>query len=280
MFKSVFAGKVVRCLTVLALTAFIWFMLRHLVDGLIYSPMKYPEGDWQSGSALGAHDVWFHASDGRKLHAWWFPRDGARFVVLFLHGNAGNVTQRLDHAEALLSAGAAVLLVDYRGYGKSEGKPDEGGLYLDAKAGYDELLRLGFAADRIIIQGESLGSAVAVELASRQRCAGLILEAPFSSLSEMAGTIVPMLGPLLIHGFHNLARIRNVHVPLLVIHGDADEIVPFSQGRAVFEAAQEPKRFWTVRGAHHNDLLEVAGAEYGARVAAFFASLQSSVLAQ
>jgi uncharacterized protein len=188
---------------------------------------------------------------------------------LFLHGNAGNVTHRIDHAHAITTAGSSILVLDYRGYGKSKGHPTEQGLYLDADAAYDALTQLGFRPNQIILQGESLGTAVAVYLASRRPCAGLILESPLTSLSNMAGKVLPVVGPLLAHGFNTRSKIGNVHVPLLVIHGDADEIVPFPQGQAVFKAANPPKELWRVPGAHHNDLLYIAGAEYVTRLRAF-----------
>lgn len=221
----------------------------------------------------GAEDVWFTSNDGVQLNAWYFPQREAKYVTLFLHGNAGNVTHRVDHAEAVHQAGSAIMVLDYRGYGRSKGRPTEGGLYQDADAAYSELRRRGYASNQIILQGESLGTAVATQLASRRECAALILESPLASLSRMAGQVLPMLGPLLARGFNTENRIGNIHVPLLIIHGDADEIVPFSQGQAVFERANQPKTFWGVRHARHNDLLYVAGDEYVPRLRAFYASI-------
>jgi fermentation-respiration switch protein FrsA (DUF1100 family) len=248
-------------------------MLQHLVDRLVYYPMPYPQGDWNLQAQAGAQDVWLTTRDGIRLNAWWFPLPDSRLATLFLHGNAGNVTHRIDHAHAIRSAGSAVLVLDYRGYGKSQGHPTERGLGLDADAAYDALLQLGYGAGQVVIQGESLGSAVAAELASRHPCAGLILESPLASLSEMASTVLPVLGPLVAHGFNTKTLIRQVHVPLLVVHGEADEIVPFSQGQAVFAAANPPKDFWGVPTAQHNDLLYVAGDEYTPRLRAFYHSL-------
>ena len=265
-------GTVRACITA-ALLIFIYLMFRHIVDRLLYYPMQYPQGDWNLQLQAGAQDLWLTTADGIRLNAWWFTKPDARFATLFLHGNAGNVTHRIDHADAIVRAGSAVLIVDYRGYGKSKGHPSERGLQLDAEAAYDELLRLGYSPNHIILHGESLGTAVAAEVARRRPCAGLILESPFASLSKMAGTVVPILGPLLVHGFDTENRVRHVHVPLLVIHGDADEIVPFLQGQAVFGAANQPKQFWRVAGAHHNDLFYVAGDQYVPRLRAFYDSL-------
>lgn len=252
---------------------FIFFMFHHLVDRLVYYPMPYPQGDWNLQTEAGAQELWFTTRDGIRLNGWWFPAPASPLATLFLHGNAGNVTHRIDHAYAINSAGSAVLVLDYRGYGKSQGHPTERGLHLDAAVAYDALLQLGYPPSHILIQGESLGTAVAVELASRRPCAGVILESPLTSLSEMAATVLPIVGPLLAHGFNTKSIISRVHVPLLVMHGDADEIVPFVQGQAVFAAANPPKEFWRIPAAHHNDLLHVAGDQYVPRLRAFYQSL-------
>src|SRR5436305_4998599 len=123
-------------LLIVALVLFISIMLRGIVDRMVYYPMPYPQGDWDLQARAGAQDVWCTASDGVRLNAWWFPQSKAQFATLFLHGNAGNVTHRVDHADAIKQAGSAVLIPDYRGYGKSKGHPSERGLQLDADAAY------------------------------------------------------------------------------------------------------------------------------------------------
>jgi fermentation-respiration switch protein FrsA (DUF1100 family) len=263
----------IRVLIAMTLLVFVFIMLRGVVDRFVYYPMRYPQGEWGSQAQAGAQDVWPMTADGVRLNAWWFPKLGSRFATLFLHGNAGNVTHRIDHAHAITKAGSAILVLDYRGYGKSMGQPSESGLYLDADAGYDALIRLGYGPKQIIVQGESLGTAVAVELASRRPCAGLVLESALTSLSDMARAVLPVIGPLVAHGFDTQRKVKQVRVPLFMIHGDADEVVPFSQGQAVFRAANEPKRFWRVPGAHHDDLLYIAGEEYVTRLRAFWRSL-------
>ncbi|MGA2596057.1 MAG: alpha/beta hydrolase [Bryobacteraceae bacterium] len=254
-----------------ALIAFI--MSGRFADRFIFYPSRYPEGNWDSARREGAEDRWFAAQDGTKLNAWWFPLAGTRRVTLFLHGNAGNVTDRVGHAQRIREAGSAVLILDYRGYGKSKGRPTEKGVYQDAGAAYDELLREGFQANDIVIQGESLGTAIAVDLASRHPCAGLILESPMSSVQEIAATVVPWIGPIFVRGFNSRSKIGRVHVPLLIIHGNRDEIVPFSHGRKLFAAANEPKEFWEVPGGTHNELLDAAGAEYVPRLSEFYSRL-------
>jgi hypothetical protein len=247
-------------------------MFRNLVDRFVYYPTRYPGGDWAQQSSIGAQDRWLTAADGTRLNAWWFPKSDAPFTTLYLHGNGGNITHRVDHAHAILSAGSAFFVLDYRGYGKSEGRPSECGLYQDAEAAYADLLDLGYTSNRIILHGESLGTAVAVNLALNKRCAAVILESAPMSLSKMAGRVVPVLGPLVVHGYDTHNKIRRLHVPLLVIHGDADEVVPFSHGQAIFRVANQPKYFWRVSAAHHNDLLYVAGSEYKQRLCAFYKS--------
>jgi fermentation-respiration switch protein FrsA (DUF1100 family) len=241
-------------------------MIGSPLSRFVFFPIRYPEGDWHLQERARAEDVWLTTADGVRIHGWWFATNAADCATLFLHGNAGNVTHRIDHAHAVVEAGSSVLVLDYRGYGKSTGVPAERGLYRDADAGYDWLIAAGFGSDRVIIHGESLGAAVATELAARRACAALVLESPFSSLNDMANMLVPFLGGALIRGFDTRTRIERVRCPLLIIHGDADEIIPISQAKTVFAAANEPKTFWPVHRAGHNDILYHAGDEYVARL--------------
>jgi uncharacterized protein len=169
-----------------------------------------------------------------------------------------------------------VLLLDYRGYGKSEGTPSERGLYLDGAAAYDWLLSKGYKPEQIILHGESLGTAVAAELASRRKCAGVILEAPFPSARAVAHKVLPLIGPLLVWGFDTKSRMSKINAPVFVIHGDRDEVIAYEFGKKVFDAAREPKRFWTVPGATHNDLHIGGKSEFPGRLAEFYASLEVS----
>ena len=261
------------CCAAIACLVLIYSVFRDFTSKFIYYPMRYPQGVWELQKKFGAQERWFRAADGTKLNAWWFPKPDARFATLFLHGNAGNVTHRIDHAEAILEAGSAFLVLDYRGYGKSQGRPSERGLYKDADAAYADLVQLGYAPDRIIVHGESLGTAVAADLAARKPCAGIVLESPLMSAGKVAATVLPFLGPLFIRGYDTYGKISDVRSPLLVIHGEADEIVPFSQGRAVFEAAHQPKQFWAVPRASHNDLLDTAGRAYVEHLRGFYQQL-------
>jgi hypothetical protein len=254
------------------LAALLYGAIYYVVGRMVYRPVRYPGGWWQRQAQLGAQDVWFPTSDGLRLHAWFVEAPGSRVVTLYLKGNGTNLTNRPGHLREIPAAGSSVLLLDYRGYGKSQGRPTERGLYLDADAGYDHLIGMGYEPGQIVVLGESLGSAVAVDLARRRPCAGLILECPITSLSDMAGTVVPVVGRLFASGFNNRRKIAGVHAPLLIIHGDQDRIAPYAMGRALFEAANEPKSLWTVEGATHIDIVDVAGPLYRARLQAFYES--------
>jgi fermentation-respiration switch protein FrsA (DUF1100 family) len=248
-------------------------MIGSPIDRFVFFPLRYPKGEWHLQERARAADVWMTTADGIRIHGWWFATNAADRATLFLHGNAGNVTDRIDYARAVVEAGSSVLVLDYRGYGKSNGAPSERGLYRDADAGYDWLLAAGFGSDKLIIHGESLGGAVATELAARRRCAALVLESSFASLADMANILVPFLGTVLIRGFDTRTKIAKVRCPLLIIHGDADETVPISQARRVFAAASEPKTFWPVHRAGHNDLLYYAGDEYVSHLKCLYASV-------
>ena len=238
----------------------------------VYFPVRHPEGFWSLQAQLGATDVWLDSTDRVRIHGWFVACPGSRRVTLFLHGNAGNITHRGQRFREITAAGSSVLMIDYRGYGKSTGRPSEDGLYADAKAAYEYLLKTS-RPQEIIVHGESLGTAVAVDLASRHQCGGVVLESAFTSASDVAGTVVPMIGALLIRSFDSRRKITRVEAPILFIHGSADDIVPMRLGRALFGTAPEPKYFWAIPGAGHNDIVESAGLEYRKRLRSFYESL-------
>ncbi|HKC13881.1 MAG TPA: alpha/beta hydrolase [Vicinamibacteria bacterium] len=232
---------------------------------LIYFPSRLLE-DTPEDYGLVFEEVSLAAEDGVRLHAWWLPLARPRFTILFAHGNAGNISHRLDRARLLASRlSAQVFLFDYRGYGRSEGKPDEQGTYRDARAAHRHLTETrGVPPDRLVLFGESLGSAVALNLALERAAGALVLESPFTSIRDMARLLLPWLplSPFLRTRYDNLAKVGRLKVPLLVVHGDRDEVVPFAQGRRVFEAAPEPKRFHRIVGAGHNDTYLRGGEAY------------------
>lgn len=232
-----------------------------LERSLIYYPTARLE-ETPKDYALAFEDVRVTTEDGERLHGWYVP--GRRAVtLLWSHGNAGNISHRLGNLQRMHDRlGVGVLLFDYRGYGESTGVPSEEGTYRDARAFRAWLRSRGPEPDAVVYFGRSLGAAVATALASEDPPAALILETPFTSVRTMANATVPGAGYLFRTRYDTLARIARIRVPLLVLHGDADEVVPLRQGRAVFDAAQEPKTFIVIPGAHHNDTYVVGGEPY------------------
>jgi len=246
-------------------------LVRLLERGFIFFPLRYPAGVWDP-ALLGveAEEVWFEAADGVSLHGWWIEaQGGARAsgspVLLWSHGNAGNLTHRAPHAGALARQGLSVFLFDYRGYGRSEGRPSEEGLYLDSEAAY-AYLREGrsISPERLILLGVSLGCAPAARLATRVEHAGTILVSPFTSAKVMARRMffgLP-LGFLTVSEFPVSTWVAQRSRPLLVIHGAADTVVPLKLGQEVYAAAAEPKQFLTLPAAGHNNILAMGGTRY------------------
>jgi fermentation-respiration switch protein FrsA (DUF1100 family) len=251
-------------------------------DRLIYFPSRYPKGDWNV-NAMPRHegevwprivDVLLTTSDGVKLHGWYcapvrthngMPVNLANGqVLLWLHGNAGNITDRYDMIEAMVKLPVDVFIIDYRGYGKSEGEPSEEGLYRDGLAAWEFLVNeRRIDPQRIIIFGKSLGGAVAIELATRVDAGGLIVQSSFTSVADMADSVIPVLvKPLLRTRMDSLSKISRVSCPKLIVHSRADEVVPFEMGRHLYDAAAEPKRFYEVKRARHNETYLVGGIAY------------------
>lgn len=263
-------------------------------DKLIYFPAKYPEGYWtvretcaRDGEMLPRiEDCHFAASDGVTLHGWYCAPlrceggvgvpVGADMVVLWFHGNAGNISYRYDMIREMMELPVQVFIIDYRGYGKSEGKPTERGLYLDARAAWDYLINERLVApERIVIFGKSLGVVPAIDLASRVEPAGLIVQSGFTSAADMAATVLPFLPRVFLKTkMDSLSKISRVRCPKLFIHSRADEVVPYKLGRRVYEAAPEPKEFYEVKGAPHNTTYIVGGKPYFEALRRFVASCQ------
>lgn len=224
---------------------------------LVYFPGGDP--DMTPGElGLAFEEVELVAADGVRLHGWFLPapeagEPGARRAIHFSHGNAGNIGHRLEGARAFVRMGCAVLLYDYRGYGKSGGSPDEEGTYLDAQAGYAFLRGRGFGPAEIVAYGESLGGAVAIELARREEVGRLVVESSFTSIPDLATGLYPWLPVRLLCRieYESIAKIAQVGVPVLVIHSPEDELVPVDHGRALFAAAAEPKGFLETDGGHN-----------------------------
>ena len=207
---------------------------------------------------LAYEDVHIATSDGERLHGWYVPAAAARGVLLFFHGNAGNISHRLESIAIFNRLGLDVLIVDYRGYGQSTGKPGEKGTYRDAQAAWAYLLEeRGLAPGRTVVFGRSLGGAVGAWLASQlpgdEAPAAVIVESSFSSGADMARRLYPIYPARLLTRLEYpvveyVARLRS---PVLVVHSRDDEIIPFSMGRAIYEAAPAPKSFLELRGDHN-----------------------------
>ncbi len=251
-------------------------MLEAIERRLIYFPTR-ADGDTPTPRIAGAsavEEVWLDAPDGVRLHGLYARAADAFADLLFFHGNAGNLYDRLDNVALLVASGISVLIVDYRGYGKSEGEPSEPALYADAALAYRHLTdEREVEPARLVVFGRSLGSAVAIDLAVREPVAALIAESAFTSARELGRLHYSWMPGLLLramsHEFDSLSKVRRLKAPALFVHGDRDTIVPIEMGRRLYEAAPEPKEWYEIRGAGHNDTVAVGGAEYMRRIVAF-----------
>jgi fermentation-respiration switch protein FrsA (DUF1100 family) len=257
--------------------------VRWMEPRMLYYPVR---GIAATPASLGwaFEDVRLRASDGPAIHGWWLPAaqparsdtaSRAPRTVLFLHGNAGNVSHRLDKLRILRELGVAVLIVDYRGYGLSEGRPSEAGLYRDARAAYDHLVgERGVAPADIVLYGESLGSAVATDLAGEAAIGGLVLEAAFTSAVDVGQAMFPFLPArgLMRHRFETAGKIPRVRAPILVLHSRNDEYFPLRHGERLVAAAGPPARLVVLRGGH-NDAFLVSEPDYRRALADFLADL-------
>ncbi len=237
---------------------------------IIYYPSPFPEGMWDAKSrGLEVEDVYFKTDDGLRLHGWYVPaptpNPKASATFLFFHGNAGNITHRLENVQLLRERGWNVFIFDYRGYGKSEGKPTEKGIYLDSLAAYEFLRKdKKVPVERLFLFGRSLGGVCAVHVAASRPAAGIILESTFTSARDMAREMFPILpvAPFIRTKFDSIQKISNIKIPKLFLHAPEDSIVPYSLGRKLFESAPEPKSFYDIIGADHNDALYAGGEKY------------------
>ena len=215
--------------------------------------------------------VTLRTADGEALAGWFIPAPAARGALLYLHGNGGNIGHRLDQIEVFHRLGLNILIIDYRGYGASSGKPSEEGTYQDALAAWNWLTQeKRLAPERIVLFGESLGGSIAAWLAARHKPAGLVIYASFTSVPEMARAVYPLFPASLLvrYRYDTRAALKNVNCPVLILHSREDEIVPFGHGQALLEAAREPKRLVELRGGH-NDALLLSREAYARETGAF-----------
>ena len=236
--------------------------MQEILSRFIY----YPDPVWfmtPDDLGLEAEEVILEPEEGVRLHAWFFSHPKPVGSLLFCHGNAGNVSHRLENVHYLVQTGFQVLLFDYRGYGHSSGKPTELGLYRDATVAWQHLAaRPDTAGAPRVIFGRSLGGAVAVDLATRADADGLIIESTFTSIRTLVRLIYHLPLPELPVKYDSLSKIGQLKMPLLALHGTRDELIPISDGRVLFDAAPEPKTWYSIPTAGHNDTYVVGGDAY------------------
>ena len=252
---------------------------------IIYYPYKYPSGNWDARSlGVKVEDVFFKSTDGVSLHGWYVPTEGSQATLLWFHGNAGNITHRIENILFLKPLKLNIFIFDYRGYGRSQGKPDELGLYKDSLAAYDYLIKeKKESVNTLFLFGRSLGGVCAVKVASQRPAAGLILESTFTSAQDMAKNMFPILplGQFIKSRFNAIKTIATVRIPKLFLHGTDDEIVPYLLGRRLYDAAPQPKYFYDIQGSRHNDTYIMGGEPYIDRIGQFLTeTLASSTQSQ
>lgn len=255
---------------VLVFFVFIFAYVKYFEKKGIYYPLKRIESSPQD-IGLAYEDLFFKTADGLRLNGWFIPGEKSRATLLFCHGNAGNIGHRIGTIEIFHKLKLNIFIFDYRGYGRSEGRPSEEGLYQDARAAYRYLVtEKGIEKEKVVVYGKSIGANVAIDLVSKEEVAAIISESGFSSAYDMGKKLFPWLPIKWIIGvkYDALTKIEKITIPKLIIHSQDDEIVPIQQGRKLFEAAPEPKEFYQMRGGH-NEALLFAREEFSSRIDAF-----------
>ena len=256
----------------------IWILIQTMIATLIFFPAK-EYSELPADYKLKAEDVILLTEDQVKISGWYLPADSPKGVIYLLHGNAGNISGRLFKGAEWVRRGFSVFLLDYRGYGKSEGKiTSERDVYEDVQTGLRFLHEHKKWSDsEIILYGESIGAAPAIELAAKSNFWALILEAPFTSLPAVAKVHYPFVPSFVMNRFQfqNSEKISRIHTPVFFVQGDEDDVCPFVMGEALYRKAPAPKEFFRVPGAHHNDLPDFAGAEFYDRPFQFILNLKN-----
>ncbi|MFH1853721.1 MAG: alpha/beta hydrolase [Candidatus Omnitrophota bacterium] len=237
-------------------TVVIGFLLLAYFRYFEYRSLYFPEKDIESTPeflGLRYEDIYFKAQDGTQLNAWFIPKEAPRFTILFCHGNGGNISHRIEKIALLNALNLNVFIFDYRGYGRSSGRPSEKGFYDDAGAAYNYLVsEKNIPPEKIVLYGESLGGAVAIDIAAKKTAGALIAESAFTSTKDMARVVYPFFPTFFISSkFDSAKKIQRVYMPKLIIYSQADEIVPFSQSERLFKLAPEPKERLRLLGGHN-----------------------------
>jgi len=207
---------------------------------------------------LNFDDIFFMTKDNVLLNGWFIPHKDAKTTIIFCHGNAGNISHRLEKIAIFYHLGFNTFIFDYRGFGKSKGHPTERGIYLDAQAAYDYVLsRKDVDKERIIGFGSSLGGAFAIDLATKRKLAALVVDSSFTNTKDMAKVVYPFI-PTFVYTtkFDNINKVKKLNIPKLFIHSINDEIVPFGLGQKLFDAAGQPKEFLRITGGHNTGFIE------------------------
>lgn len=261
----------VRLGVLATLAVVLFWRLRSLENLLVFDPARYPVVN-PLEAGVPVEDVFFSTEDGQQLNGWWLKARAGKGTIIFCHGQATNLSSLSFQYQMLAKQGVGLFAFDYRGFGRSTGQPDEEGLIRDALAAHDECLKRGVGFEDIVVHGQSLGGAVAAQLCARRPCAGLILESTFTSVADVAGTRYGTWSGLLLQTkFATAATLPALRVPVLVIHGTRDHILPAQMGTRLFEAARVPKQLWMVQDGGHLNLRLVAGEEYAKRITGFVA---------
>ncbi len=256
----------VSSIIVFGLLCYILFLLFLFLgqDTMVYVPGDRTLRTKPSDMGLMYEEVHLTTSDNVSIHGWLMTVDKPKGVVIFCHGNAGNISHRIDNLSLFAELGYSVLIFDYRGYGQSSGKPTETGTYLDGEAVYDYLVDIKkISPEKIVVFGRSLGAAIATYIASQRKCGSLIIESAFTSVPDIGQQLYPFLPVRLLsrYSYDSKERLKTIHCPVLVAHSPADEIIPFSHGELLFEVANQPKSFLTMKGGH-NDGYYTTGRHY------------------
>lgn len=257
-------------LTVVAVYVAVVALAYFFQERLLYFPLR-SIAVTPASRGLAYEDVWLETADGVKISGWFIPATQPRATLLFFHGNAGNISHRLDSIETFHRLGLNTLIIDYRGYGQSEGSPTEAGTYLDAEAAWRYLVEeRQIPAAEIIIFGRSLGGAVAAWLAQQHPPGALILESTFTSAPDVAAQAYPFLPARQLTRIHynTLARLPEIKTPVLIVHSPHDEVIPYSHSQKLLATANEPKEFLQLNGGHNNGFL-ISTLAYEAKFAAF-----------
>ncbi|MBI4474239.1 MAG: alpha/beta hydrolase [Acidobacteria bacterium] len=263
MKKYIVSAVRIAILTAVAIVVYVKFFEHRLIF--------FPDREMAGTPLQPFENVYFKTSDDVQLHGWWLPLPTSRRALIISHGNAGNISYRSEMGDFLRGEmGINVLMYDYRGYGQSAGSPSEAGTYSDIRAAYAYVRRRGFEPSSIVLMGQSLGTAITVDLAAEEPIGGVILEAPFTSIAAMARRLFILpLGALVSTKYDSLSKIGRVRAPVAIVHATGDPVIHFQFGRELFEAAKEPKAFFQVDGRLHEGAIMGMGVENFSRLRNF-----------